>query len=590
MKKKVLLVALLGLAMPLGMVACNKTATSSSTVTPSSEPTPVTSSQETVAAPVITEDKGVITWAAVSGATKYKVYINNKEGLEVTETTYTVTFQDAVEDKVTVAAITASGLESAKSNEKTVSFAAYKTDNVLWTKDEDAGFDDWKATSEDSEVLDQGYSLATGSSIAIVKEISEDTIHLLIEARDFEGQEPDGTTGAKYQVTINGEVAAPVGMKDNFVQLDPNASTVKPSVYDLSDYVGKTVVIRISEITGTSYRCCLKKIALTHFADRYTNGTVKKFYWGNKYGYKYDGESGTGFVYDYIVPGDDDNYQHESDWYFTDENVWDDIDFGEGAMLYREVSTSRLINITADTAYMTLDTRSFGTNYKGKVFVAGEALKPIGSDADYFTRDDYAGYIADPDDDCQNGVITRYDLTSYIGQTVMVTVANVSPEGNDYDKFVIGSIGFNNAWVYNGTDDLYWDAASLGRGNAYKNLEWDPAGVAFVYNEGMNFRTQDFASGIAKHIDLTKATTGKTITLTSTWRSFGGDDEATIEFWANGAKATTETYPANSDEDKDISIDMSSFAGQAVDVYARIPSRNYRIVLEHISLTVADPA
>lgn len=180
-----------------------------------------------------------------------------------------------------------------------------------------------------------------------------------------------------------------------------------------------------------------------------------------------------------------------------------------------------------------------------------------------------------------------YDLSAYLNKEVTIKVENTGTQDSNYcDELVVGSIGFTS--VLKVTESLRWDASTVKGTNNNQALQVIPCGPFSIYNEGINFRTQDFASGITKTLDLSdEALTGKTVKVKVGFRNFnsGGED---IEFQSllNGALVSTETKKINEDITY-LEFDLTQLIGQSsVNLGIRTPSRTYRIVMTDLVVTV----
>jgi hypothetical protein len=529
-----------------------------------------------LAAPVLSVAGRKVSWTEIAEADHYNVYVDDGDAVVVdgTKSEYVVPLGNSVAHKVKVAACDSYGNEGAKSAE--VDETATAVTGTSWDWTNSATFGDWdeengKKThdSDDSVITPRGEGLdiyQNLGAIATVLTIGDTNKIMTLDARLYGGQEGDNTQGAEIKVTVNGEVIKALGSSEDYITL-PLADSNILGIYDLSAYATKTVVVRVAQVYEQAYHCVIRGIKTGEFTD-VVSGAVQHFYWGHDYTSNWGGEQGNSNDHKFPLVSDA----------FAGAGTIDD--YNEGLDIDSWAMIGKKVAITADNAIMMLSTRDFdNADYKGAVAIDGTLVKAVGDSEAVWSMHNFSGYSETVGDGCQNAILKMYDLSEYIGKTVFLTISNVGDQ-----KFVLGGLSFSGIWSAAKT----WDATTLNDGHEEDNLDVNLGGDACVYNEGVNFRTQDFAGGFGKAIDLT-AVSGKKVTLTASMRSFGGDDAATLEIYINGVKqATTATYPEKSETVVDYPLDLSALQGTKAYVFVRIPSRNYRIVLTQAALAIAD--
>lgn len=601
--------ALLVLASVLSMTACNNnnndkqsstsspTSTTTTSSTSSSKPSTSTSSSSssssssqiiktTLAAPVVTVDEeksGVINWNDVENADYYLVYVNgSEEGVEVVGTTYKVPLTDAgLTSTVTVKSMTDDEehfVNSGMSNLVSVTHKA--SDRTTWGKDE--LLSDWTALSGTLGSVNEGLDLKAGQSMAIVKKITAETKMFNLFVRDFEGQET-GETGAIVELKVNGAVVAPVNFETETVTIDKDCGRQLLITYDLSSYISDDAsIIRITEKTGYSNHCVVTYAAMGDYSSLLSAGT-KQNYWGHNYADNWSGEMSHADGMEDIA-----NIANDPSWI----KVGNIGDLNEGLKLEKEASIVKYLEVTEANSLMTVAFRNFGgidEDFAGGVSVNGKFLKAVGDNKTYFTKLTTPTYLAEANDGGQEAVMKTYDLSAYIGKTVCLTIANLkcyAPGGNE--DLVIGSVSFGSAVKVTDTRTTF--DASLSK-NIYPNLPLMVAGPFTVYNEGISFRTNDYAGGIAQRFDLSEVAEGKHVYVRTYWRGLVEDNiTAKFQTLVNGELINTYDYLLRDREDNlaCVGLDLSNFVGQTADVAIHIPSRNYRVVLTKVEYYTTD--
>ena len=164
----------------------------------------------------------------------------------------------------------------------------------------------------------------------------------------------------------------------------------------------------------------------------------------------------------------------------------------------------------------------------------------------YRTKNGAVTKVDNVDDDCRNAVLYTYDLSQFKDKTVEVTIKNVAVQDQGYDdRLIIGSVGFTS--VLRVTESLNWAANTIKETGYTSNLQVLPVGAFSIYNEGINFRTQDFAGGITRTFDLSDSQLeNKTVKVQVGFRNFNSSGED-IEFQMllNGILVETQNKTIN---------------------------------------------
>lgn len=367
---------------------------------------------------------------------------------------------------------------------------------------------------------------------------------------------------------------------------------------DLTDKVGSKTNYSI-HIPSRNYRMVLSKIeyVVTDEVDEnlsypakedtpiveYSNG---EFAWGHDFKENWGGEMGDDSL----------KYAKILESWSSDGDANDG--FGEGLKLGRGSSISKTLTIDEKHTTMAFGARTFGADFKGEVRVKdGDnevALKAIGYNDDYFTKNGAYTKLDEVSDDCQNAVMYAYDLSKYLNKEVTITIKNLAGPGVDGDKdengyddrLVISSIGFTS--IFKVTESKSWDASVIKQLNDNTALEVLPVGPFSIYNEGINFRTQDLAGGITRTFDLSdEALSGKSVKVRVGFRNFNGDGED-IDFQLLLNGALVQTKQERIDESvKYLEFDLTQLVGQSnVNLGIHIPTRTFRICLTNLDVVV----
>lgn len=603
MKKSFALLALVSL---MALAGCNKTDNSGSTpasnkpttsvgggslTPPSTSTNPpsvevVKTALQTPVVTVSTKVSGQVTWEDVEHAAYYLVYVNDDtEGIEVVGTSYKIPLLDTgLTATVKVRAIADTDDETYKDSELSAEVTATHFASTSDSWDKEALRSEWTASDGVLETINEGLDLKKGQSMAIAKKISKDKPHLVIKMRDFEGQEGNNETGAKVKVTVDGVAVESINYKSEEITLDKNCGREMLVIYRLDnlniDYE-KDHVIRISEMTNYSNHCVIINAELKDMSEVMSVATEKN-YWGHNYSDNWGSE---------MSPRDGVSVPTT----IGDDNSWikagDCESINEGFKLQKEASITKLVHVTEDTAMMTIAVRNFGgadEDYAGGVSINGVPQVAVGDTLPFFTKKTSPTYFEGANDGGQVGTMKTYDLSSYIGEDVWVAIGNLkcyAPGGNE--DLVIGSISFGkeNKITETKTTEMsningFADTGSLML-----------AGPGTIFNEGVSFRTNDFAGGIAEKLDLSEVETGKHVYVKTYWRSLV-DDNVIGKFQVMVDGALTDTYEFLTRDRGDnfavVGIDLTDKVGSKVNYAIHIPSRNYRMVLSKIEYVVTD--
>ncbi len=544
-------------------------------------------------APVVTASttvSGEVNWEDIEGAFYYLVFVNDDTtGVKVSTTSYKV----PLTDKGAAATVKVKAIADEKDEDYLDSdFSAAVTVNyIATTKDAWSSADDfkeeWSASTDVLSSVNEGLDLKAGQSMAILKTISTDKPYLQIALRDFEGQE-EGETGAKVKVMIDGTVIQAMNHDTDTITLDKNCGRTTLGIYDLSDLkdfdYSKPHVVRIAETSSYSNHCVVIKAA---FVDKTLKDTIatatKANYWGHDFTSNWGGEMNPKDNVDKPT-----NIAGDASWI----KVGDCDDINEGYKLQKESSVMKLVSIIEKNCYMTIGVRNFGNadeDFAGGVMVNGTLIKAIGDTNDYFTKKTSPSYFEGAGDGCEVATQRTYDLSSYIGKTVWVSIVNLkcyAAGGNE--DLVIGSVSFAGKRTL--TETTTFNTTDIASFETESSLMM--AGAWTIFNEGVSFRTNDFAGGISEQIDLSSITEGKHVYAQTYWRSLCDDNvKATFQTMVNGAlKNTYKDYLTRdkSDNFAVVGIDLTSEVGKVANWSIHVPSRNYRAVLSKIEYVVSD--
>ncbi len=604
MKKKVALIAVAAL---MTLAGCNpETPSSSSSSKPTSEQSSAKSEststkssesssvKEKVAlgTPVVTvstEVSGQVEWEEVEHADYYLVFVNGStEGIETVATSFKAPLlDDSITAQIRVQAVAEADNENYKSGELSAAVTVTHTANEHDSWDKDGFKSEWTPSSATLDTLNEGLDLKKGQSMAIVKQLSKDKPYLAVTMRDFEGQE-DGETGAKVRLTVDGKTVKAINYDTEEITLDKNCGRDTLGIYDLGslniDY-SKPHVLRIAEVSSYSNHCV---IIGAEFQDKAMEQVfavaTKQNYWGRNYTDNWSGEMG---------PKDG----VEKPQTIADDSSWIKVgaceNINEGLKLQKEASVTKLVSVTADNCYLTIAVRNFGgadEDFAGGVMVNGALINAIGDADNYFTKKTSATYFEGGEDGCVVATMRTYDLSSYIGKSVWLTIANMkcyAIGGNE--DLVIGSVSFAGKRAVK--ENATFDASSVSSFEGTSSLML--AGPWTIYNEGISFRSQDFASGISETLDLSEVASGKYAYVQTYWRSVVDDNvSGTFQTMVNGSLKNTYKYLTRdkSDNFAVVGIDLSGEIGKVANYSIHIPSRNNRMVLSKIEYVISDTA
>ncbi len=547
-------------------------------------------------APVVTASttvSGEVNWEDIDGAFYYLVFVNDDTtGVKVSTTSYKVPLTDkGAAATVKVKAIA----EASDENYLDSDFSAAVTVNyIATTKDAWSSADDfkeeWSASTDVLSSVNEGLDLKAGQSMAILKTISTDKPYLQIALRDFEGQE-NGETGAKVKVMIDGTVIQAMNHDTDTITLDKNCGRTTLGIYDLSDLkdfdYSKPHVVRIAETSSYSNHCVVINAAFLDKSLKETIATATKAnYWGRDFTKNWNSETN---------PKDGvskpTNINDDASWIKV--GSCDEVE--QGIKLQNEASVMKLVTITDKNCYMTIAVRNFGgadEDFGGGVMVNGNLIKAIGDTNDYFTKKTSNSYFEGAGDGGEVAAQRTYDLSSYIGKTVWVSIANLkcyaTKVDRDNEDLVLGSVSFAGKRTL--TETTTFNTTDIASFETESSLMM--AGAWTIFNEGVSFRTNDFASGVSEQIDLSSITEGKHVYAQTYWRSLIDDNvNVTFQTMVNGGLKNTYKDYLTRDRDDNfavVGIDLTSEVGKVANWSIHIPSRNNRVVLSKIVYTVTD--
>ncbi len=546
-------------------------------------------------APVVTASttvSGEVNWEDIEGAFYYLVFVNDDTtGVKVSTTSYKVPLTDkGAAATVKVKAIA----EASDENYLDSDFSAAVTVNyIATTKDAWSSADDfkeeWSASTDVLSSVNEGLDLKAGQSMAILKTISTDKPYLQIALRDFEGQE-NGETGAKVKVMIDGTVIQAMNHDTDTITLDKNCGRTTLGIYDLSDLkdfdYSKPHVVRIAETSSYSNHCVVINAA---FVDKTLKDVIatatKANYWGHDFTKNWNSETNPKDGVDKPV-----NIADDASWI----KVGECGEVNEGYKLQNEASVMKLVTITDKNCYMTISVRNFSADddFGAGVMVNGNLIKAIGDTNAYFTKKTSSSYFEGAGDGGEVAAQRTYDLSSYIGKTVWVSIANLkcyaTKVDRDNEDLVLGSVSFAGKRTL--TETTTFNTTDIASFETESSLMM--AGAWTIFNEGVSFRTNDFASGVSEQIDLSSITEGKHVYAQTYWRSVIDDNvNVTFQTMVNGGLKNTYKDYLTRDRDDNfavVGIDLTSEVGKVANWSIHIPSRNNRVVLSKIVYTVAD--
>lgn len=394
---------------------------------------------------------------------------------------------------------------------------------------------EWMLAGSYREGVGEGYDInsydnGVRSSISKALNITEDTKTLTITARMFLNQDGAGTTEdpfrtANMYVRVNGDIVSPLGFSTDYAPVRADTDAQYSYFFDLSAYVGKTVAVAISEDSGKVGHCVIESIKLSN-ETKLANTSTRHSY-----------------TKDQIV----------SDWIFTGSyhNINEGIELSSSRD--NRASMSKLVAITQDNCIMGLNVRAFAsTTADPEIVVRADSNKLV---AIGDTKDSFTVYH---ERDGESAETRAYNLSAYIGKTVLISICSENQAAN---QAVVQAIGFNGlktevASVYN-KDNIEANFIITGK--------YD------IYNEGVNVNTWDGEGALYGCFVIPTDRT----TLEINARMFAGQDgsgteadpykNGRITVFFNGVAVTEATekvvLSAATDEDQIFTYDFSAYAG-----------------------------
>ena len=431
----------------------------------------VITTPDSLLAPVISLNDKVVSWNAVENAQEYMIYINENFVEKTKELSYQITSSDVGAYSIFVRACYGS-LVSESSN--VVTYKILPENISTTTKyDRQKLYDEWIRSGDFDTGVGEGFDMKAGAKAFVAHQITEETKFLLVSIRVFFR---DGETYPKFVVKVDGKTIKAIGYDDEFVTVQSDASIT--FAYDLSNYVGETVIVEFNELAAT--HCCITEV---EFAKRYGIVSSNKTSWTREEFY--------------------------DEWYLSgsfQKGVGEGVDFaGNGCAEIK-------ITPTEETKFLNLTLRMFenqdSSKAKFQVFVNNNIIKNT-KDLDSIEIE-----ISD------KKTTFAYDLSSYINQEITLKLASIN---NDVNHCVLTNISLDNVSketeivIPPVSEDVSWNKSSI-------ITDWAIEGE---YNSGVGegFDMRPNCS-ISKSVNITNTTKFLNIKI----RMFAGQDTENPEF------------------------------------------------------------
>lgn len=472
---------------------------------------------ESLAAPAITLNGKVISWSAVKDAQEYMIYINEVFTEKTKELSYQISTTDVGAYSIFVRACYGS-LVSDASNIVTYKILP-ETISTTTKYDRQKLYDEWTRSGDFDTGVGEGFDMKAGAKAFVAHQITEETKIMLVSIRVFVR---DGETYPKFVVKVDGQTIKANGQENDYITVQSDASVT--FAYDLSHYIGETVIIEFNELAAT--HCCITEVELVKrygiISSTKTSWTRDEFY---------------------------------DEWYLSgsfQKGVSEGVDFaGNGNAQIK-------ITPTAETKFLNLTLRMFQnqdtSKAKFQVSVNNTVLNS--------TKD--LAYVEIEISDTKTTF--AYDLTNYIGQEITLKLASIN---SDVNHCVLTDISLNDASKETEIvtppetgDTTSWNKASI-------ITDWTISGE---YNSGVGegFDMRPHCS-ISKNLSITSETKFLNVKI----RMFATQDTENPEFVVKANDAIVRGTNINRDyaiiqietDDSYIySYDLSAFVGQTATV------------------------
>jgi hypothetical protein len=424
---------------------------------------------------------------------------------------------------------------------------------------------DWSTDLNDKEnKVNEGLNLKTNNKKAngfIVNylSITESTNKFVVKARRF-SPNANNPTLPQLTVLVNGTALTPMGYSTSSVIIPDVDTVVTALVYDLSDYIGKTVeVVVIQNVANVEYTV-ITSMELGTFDT--TASTQTK--WASC-----------------SEIADDWNHDYASQYRTVDQGFdLNTYDNEAAEFIYN------YLNVTESTSKFVIKARRFSPEENVKaiptltVYVNGVALKPDGYD---YTS------IEIPDEDT---IVTTlmYDLSAYIGQKIQVVIMQSTPK---VPHTVITSIE-QMAWDTTASTKTSWNSRDEIAEDW--NIEYASDYRDYV-DQGFDLNTNDKDANefIYNYITVTEENKYFTVKVRRFGQDGGKANAVLISVNGKALKAIGQDNAVVSiaDTDGDITTlvyDLSEYVGQTVRIVIMQPvAKTGHLVITELALEATAP-
>ncbi len=335
-------------------------------------------------APRISLNDKTISWEEVPGAEKYCIYSNGEYLIDVTSTSYTLSFSEVGGYNIQVQAKRGDELSPFSNTViyKNVDGISLNT-STSWNRT--TLYNEWIRSGDFDTGVGEGFDMKAGATAFVYHAISSETRFLKVSIRNFVRE---GETNPKFFVYVDGKVVRANDSTTDYVTL--NSDSPIDFIYDLSLYVGENVFIKFYEAAAT--HCCITSVKLLERAGATLSENTS---WENK-----------------------DSFF--ADWYTSSVNS-----INEGPDFAGNGSAAIKINLTEEKRYFTVTWRMFVNQDTDKArvltMVDKNTVKAIGVTTEYVLVEAAEG---DPH------FTYIYDFSDYIGSTVTITMTSINKAVN----------------------------------------------------------------------------------------------------------------------------------------------------------------
>lgn len=492
-----------------------------------------------IAAPSISLSDSTISWDAVTNAESYEIYADGTLLDTVTQTSYTLSITDIGVYSIYVKAITTKTGFTDSEASSSLSYIVYPSvisTATSWDRDGLYG-DDWTRTGSFDTGVGEGCDMKAGARMIMAHAITSSTSYLEVPMRVFYRT---GETYPEFYVYVNENLVRADGYSTDYV------TTISVSfvtfAYNLSDYVGQTVLIEFYEAAST--HTVLNNVALSA-APELSETT-----------------SWTGVEF------------------AADANVWfTDRDYAsksEGADLKGGYYAWFQVSVTSELRYLNVGVRMYAGQDTAqaymKVVIDGTAISATNSD-----------YTTFPIPLSDSIYIYTYDLNDCVGTNVFIKITNESATNH----MVLTSIALGDSDNHTASDNTFvssFDFTTSGNGRSLWTITGSNTGVGegadLQGGQRSSYGSMSYSTAVLSDYEFMKVK----------GRMFNGQDSNDGSFTVTVGGTTV--YPVGSSSDATLSCttdnssiyyyDLSDYIDTTVNIVITCTSNTYHCVIQTI--------